>query len=217
MDTEPTAIGEPTQAFDPVAEDAPRPSTDNGAAKPSVLDNLRAMREAKAQDAEPALVLDVPGWQDGTGATLAVIYRYPAEGYKRVVSAIEREQSTKDANARLHGASDLLTACCGSVVGRDAAGALIDLHTSLPLGAWDGSELPDPPVRFERWLAEALGIEVAEDIRGVGRFVLREVFSPRATATGVYDGDVALISHSNRVFMWLNKAELAIDEDFQGE
>lgn len=179
----------------------------------SIMDGLREMRQRKVQESPRRLVLNVPGYEN----RLAVIYHYPPDGYQRAVKAVERELSGKDPNARLDGASDMLVVACAAVVARSADGDLIDPHTSAPLGSDDEPEIPDEPMRFDRSLAKALKIDVPPEVKGVGRFVVRQLFSPRGASTGVYDGDLAVISTSNQVFAWLNGAEIAIDEEASGE
>jgi hypothetical protein len=192
---------------DPVdAPTAPAAETNGNAQGVSVMDGIRAIRAQRIADDVRQLDLDVPHYD----ARLAIIYRYPEKGYERAMKAIEREQRGE----RLDGPCDFLVECCAAVVGRDAEGGLIDPFTNGPLAE---GQLPENPMRFDTRLAEALQIDVPPEVKQRARFIVRQVFSPRGAATGVYDGDLAIISQSNVVFAWLNGAELRIEEDAAGE
>lgn len=176
----------------------------------SILGHLNALRDRKAREAAPMKDFAVPGYGDG----LIVRYRYPDGGYKRAIKAAQRENLSSDPDARLNGAGDLLIACCGSVLGKLPDGTVVDLRTDHPLGE---GELPESPLRFDTALAEKFRITVPDGVSSVSRFVLRAIFSPRGLSQGEWDGDLALISQSNQVFMWLNKAQESLDEDLAGE
>lgn len=187
------------------------PAEDNGhEPTASIIDGVRAMREAKLSDDVRQLDLDIPGYE----GKLAVIYRYPESGYQRAVKALERGVEEKTPLARVEAAADLLALACAAVVGRNDEGALIDPVSNALLGE---RELPENLMRFDRKLAAAVGIDVAPDVKTVGRLVVRSLFSPRGAATGVYEGDLALISQSNVVFAWLNGAEIKADDEVLGE
>lgn len=172
----------------------------------SVLAQLRARREQLAADTAPMKVLDIPGY-DGK---LVARYRYPEQGYKAITVAIERAQSKKDPDGILHGNLDALVACCDGVFGR-RDGELVDLATDEIVD--DDAEGP----RFGSTLATLFGIEVDEAMKAKARFIVRNVFSPRATATGVYDGDVAAMTQAGTVIEWLQDTNAETAEVFAGE
>lgn len=177
----------------------------------SLLDEVRAMRERKLTESARQIRLVIPGYE----GRLAVIYRYPETGYERVVRAVEHETRGATPNARIEAACDLLVACCASVVGRNP-----DTDETLHLLTGEvipDGELPEAPLRFDRNLADRLGIETPPEVKGVNRHVCRNVFSPRGMAQGIYDGDLSLISTSNVLFNWLNGAEVQVDEELLGE
>jgi hypothetical protein len=195
------ATEEPTREFDVLADEPERDG--------SILGELRALREEKAEAAAPTLDLDVPGY-DGR---LFVRYGYPPGGYEKAVRAAEVEFRSQERDRTLHGNADLLAACCVSVLGRDAQGRVVDLLSDRPLEA---NEVPEPPLRFDRSLAEALGIEIPDTVTKRSRFIVRSLFSVRGLGQGA-EGDVALISAGNRVFAWLAGVRQDFDEALVGE
>lgn len=169
----------------------------------SVAAFLRAKREQIVHDGPAELELDVPGYE----GALVVTYRYPEGGSDPVVQAVNRAQNSKERGAIVSANADLLVACCYEVRGRLPAGDLEPLD-------------PDPsdgPVRFSKRLARLLEIDVPDDVKAPARFVCRNVFSPQAAATGVYDGDVALMVQGGEVVQFLSKAEAEVSERFVGE
>jgi len=199
------ATEEPTREYD--ALDPPTevmPERDG-----SILGDLRALREEKAEAEAPTLDLDVPGYE----GRLFVRYGYPPGGYERAVKAAETEFRSQERDRTLHGNADLLSACCVSVLGRDARHRTVDLLTDRPLAE---GELPEPPLRFDARLAEALQIEVPESVSRPSRFIVRSLFSVRGLGQGA-EGDVALITTGNRVFAWLSGIRNEFDEALVGE
>lgn len=177
----------------------------------SILDSIRTMRSERLADPSRLLDLIVPQYH----GRIAILYRYPETGAEAAIKAVERERRGDTPNARIEGASDLLVACCASVVGRDPeTKALLDLKTGATLAE---NELPENVYRFDRRFAEAVNIEVPGEVKGVARHVCRQLFSPRGAATGVYDGDLSLYAHSNVVYSWLQGAEVEVDEELSGE
>lgn len=175
----------------------------------SVLDHLHARHEQLKAESTPELLREVPGWR----GALAVRYRYPDVGSAPIVKAFERAQSSTDPEAVLHGNADVLVACCHEIVGRK------------PEGDWESLETdsdPDRPVRFNRRLAELLQLPLppvlpGERERSPGRFIVRNVFSPRAEMTGIYDGDVSLMMQAGNVIQWLQDGAVAAAEGLMGE
>lgn len=177
----------------------------------SILGELRAMRDRKGHENPPTVDFDVPGY--GTPSALVIRYQYPSGGYQAAVNAAQAE-FTNAPDARIEGNADLLMACCASVLGRNRDGKLVELATNRVLGP---GEIPNPPLKLGRPVAEALGIAVPAEVKRPGRFIVRHLFSPRAALTGVYDGDVALIAQGNAVYAWLAGAKADLDDELSGE
>lgn len=194
------------------AQDDPSPvGADSGpAGGRSVLQELRERRETRAKASPRRLTLDIPGY----GGRLAVIYGYPEDGYKRLAEAMRRGFTSDEKDARLNAAADIIVAATKSVIAKDEQGNPIDLLTDAIL---PGDSLPVTPLRFTSRLADALAIEVPEDIERKGRYIIRQVFSPQATTTGVYEGDLGIIAAGNQVYGFLSDADLDATEEFVGE
>jgi len=179
----------------------------------SLLDQLRARRAALAAETSRTLDLDVPGY-DGR---LVARYHYPEAGYRPIVAAAQRAQQAiarkggAKGTEELDASCDVLLACCESVLGRNEAGALVDLESDREMPV-DG-----PGLKFGPKLAGLLGIEVDGGVRSPNRYVLRNVFSPRAVTTGLYEGDLALMAQSGAVVTWLQAQDAEVSEEFVGE
>lgn len=184
----------------------------------SILGNLRQRRAEAAQEADPYLVLDIPGYEPpgGQKSALAVVYRHPQGGYKAALKALEVEFQGKGPDKRLEGNADLLIACCACIVGQDEQGQLYDLRDDSPLSAEEALEHANP-LRFNAELAEKLGIVLPAEKGKVGRFVVRQVFNREAQATGRYLRDLAIIGTGNAVFAWLGGANVQAEEVLEGE
>ena len=177
----------------------------------SVLDQLRERRQKLAQESAESLTLDVPGY----GGRLVARYRFPEAGYQPIVRALARAQAPgrgQGSKADLDANCDLLVTCCETLLGRDEGGTLVDLEANASL-----DESNPPALRFGPHLAQLFGIEVPEGLKSPARFVVRHVFSPRAAATGVYDGDIALMTQAGQVMAWLAGQETELGEEFVGE
>ncbi len=191
-----------------VSSDVLGPEPD-GMAGTSILDHLHERHEQLKAQSTPELLREVPAWK----GALAVRYRYPEVGSAPIVKAFEQAQSSTDPEAVLHGNAAVLVACCHEIVGR------------RPGGDWeplDGVGDPSRPVRFNRRLAELLQLPLPADTpgqpeRSPGRFIARNVFSPRAEATGVYDGDVSLMMQAGNVIQWLQDGATAASDGLAGE
>lgn len=187
----------------------------------SVLDEVRAIRDEKVAEQPRRFCTGIPAYVDASGkARVSVIYTYPEAGQAAVMGSVRRERmaiAKGDADARLEAAGDLLIASCGSVVGRTGDGRLVDLLTDADLGTDADPQLPETPLRFGPRLAELFQIDVPPEVEHKSRFILRNVFSPRGQATGVYEGDVAIISTSDAVFQFVQGVDLAADEAAAGE
>lgn len=170
-------------------------------AGPTLLDSLRARRDEIAKAEAPTLDLAIPGY-DGR---LVCRYRYPEQGYQAIIKAVNAAQNAKDPDAILTANAQALIACCDEMLGRDSDGGALQ-----PI-------VPGENVRYGRKLAGLFGIEVPEDVKGVGTFIVRHVFSPRAHRTGIYDGDVALIAQGGTVIGWLQDTSRSVSESFAGE
>lgn len=188
------------------------PPTDEpgGEAPPdSILGGLIARRNEIAASV-PRLVLDVPGYE----GRLVARYKFPEAGARPIIDAVTRAQGSQDPDGSLHGNCDALIATLDTLLGRTEGGMLVDLRTGEPV---EIDADVDEPVRFTRDTAAMLQIDVAPEIKGVGRFVARNIFSPRAQAQGVYDGDVALMTQGGRVLTWLQDTTANVGEAFTGE
>ena len=184
---------------------------DASPSSPSVLDGLRAMRDAKAAEDPSTLTLDVPGY----AGRLAMIFRYPETGYKAILGTWERHTGARnsDPDGRLYARQDVILGALASLVYRDEQEVERDLRTDAVLTK---GEVPPEPVLFDKWLADKLGIEVPEDVK-TGRYVMRMIFSPQAERTGVFTGDLAIIGIGNQVFGWLTDSDLKLEDDMAGE
>lgn len=186
----------------------------------SILDDLRAVRTRKADATPPTLTLAIAGY--GEPSRLGVVYRYPTAGYEVVIEATDLERLGTEKDAQLHGNADLLSACCASLVGRrpnedGKTFTLLNLDTDEPVTEAQVIDQGFPAVRFNRALADKLGILCGPDVEKVARFVCREVFSPGGQATGRYEGDIALIAHGNVIFQWLQGVERDRETEQAGE
>lgn len=172
----------------------------------SILDRITARRDEIARSEPAVLDVEVPGYE----GLLVVRFRYPEGGWKVISTAVERAADTRNPDGALTGNIDVLLACVHEVLGRDpATGDLVPLDRSAQPG--------DPPLRFTKELAALLKIAVPDEIKSKGRFIARHVFSPRAEATGIYDGDVALMTTGGRVISWLQGERDRVDEGLAGE
>lgn len=200
-----------------LALDAPQAPSNGaqGAPTGSILDDLRAIRQEKAEAAPPTLVLDVAGY--GEPSRLAVVYRYPAAGYDSALKAAQHERMRAEKDATLNGNADLLIVCCASLVGKRPDGKIVNLLTDEVLEPAEVVDPAYPASRFNATLAEKLGIEIGEDVERKARFVCRHVFSPGAQRNGRYEGDLGLIAHGNLVFAWLQGVNRERDEEQAGE
>lgn len=206
-------------------EDAPTgagsPGEEQNGAAPasgSILAGVQAARERARGERAPTIALVIPGYE----GRLACVYRFPTGGYKVAVKAAERETNKLDEQAQINGNADLLIACCASIVGRDpngdgGNGSLVNLLTNEPIQEEDVLAPDYDALRFNKTLAKLLSIEVGDDLQHPGRYICREVFSPRKESTGIYEGDLSLIANGNVVFRWLQEGELRIDEETAGE
>lgn len=169
----------------------------------SVLSHLQHTRDEIVRAETKPLTLVVPRWKGALG----IRYQYPEAGSDAIVDAVERAQNAGAGHDQLLEAnSDVLIACCADVVGR------------VPGGKWQPLDATNPaPLRITSRLANLLGIAVPDNLRSPGRYILRNVFSPKGEATGIYEGDLSLMSQSGRVITWLNDGEDRADERLSGE
>lgn len=175
----------------------------------SLAERLVSMREEAASAHEATLDLDVPQYNE----RLLVRFHYPEVGYDPLVKAVERAQAAKVKDAALWANASVIQTACLSVLGRDENGVVVDLRTNRPVLE---HEAPEEPLRFDRTLAALLRIDVPEDVKPT-RHIMRHVFSPRAHATGVFDGDLALMRTGGKLINWLSGEERDIVEEFSGE
>jgi hypothetical protein len=183
--------------------DLPHIVSDNAGILPgSLLGSLHAKREELAKRGTREIRKLVPLW-DGA---LSVVYRYPEGGTDPIIRAVERAQASGKPQAAFDANADVLIACCHTVEGRQGD------EDWEPLDNADGS-----PVRFTRKLADLLQIDVPDNLKSPARFIVRNVFSPLAASTGVYEGDISLMTQAGQVISWLNGAEQQADEALRGE
>lgn len=194
---------------EPTITDDDAPDVEPDAPSGSLLGGLVA-RRAEIAASVPRLILDVPGYE----GRLVARYKYPEAGARPIIDAITRAQGSSDPDAALHSNCDALIATLDTLLGRTEAGVLVDLRTEQ---AVEVDADVDEPVRFTRATAGLFRIDVAPDVKGVARFVARNIFSPRAQAQGVYDGDVALMTQGGRVLTWLQDTTVSVGETFTGE
>lgn len=193
------------------------PAASNGSGT-SFMDEVRALRERRAEETQPRFVVDIPAYEDEHGNhRLAVIFEYPMSGAERLMQALELELEGEGDNDRLEAACMTLVEACAAVVGRDTKGNLIDPVTGVLVGPDEKPGLPESPMRFDRKLADAFKIDVPNEVKTPGRFICRSLYSPKGQSNGLYDGDLALITTSRAVFAWLHGRRVKADEETAGE
>lgn len=199
--------------------DAPGAVQEPAGAPGSALEGLRRRRRQIATEDTPSKFLDVPDYK----GALVVEYRYPEAGSEAVLDAVQRAQTAKERDALLNAQIDVLVRCCHAIYGIKPGAARVPLDDSSrvdELRETLESLDPDPtkpPLRFSPRLAELLQIQVPEEVKSPARFVCRQVFSPRAEATGVFDGDLALMTQTGQLITWLTKADEEVGQKFVGE
>lgn len=169
----------------------------------SLLGSLQRKRAEIAQRGTREIRKLVPLW-DGA---LSIVYRYPEGGSDPIVQALERARQRGKPSDVLDANCDALIACCYTVEGR------------RPDGEWEplDADRPGDPLRFTQRLADLLEIDVPERLRSPARHILRHVFSPLAAATGVFDGDISLMTQGGQIVTWLSAGDQQADEELRGE
>lgn len=203
-------MADATDVLGPQVDDLPAPGE---APATSLLGQLQARRKEAQTASQPTLALVIAGYKNG----LAAVYRFPDGGGDVAMKAAERERAEADKEARVNGSADLLIACVASLVGRRPDGTLVNLDDDSTIEAADTLDPGYPALRFNKTLARKLGINVEREMKRPGRYVARQIFSPRFDSTGIYEGDLALIAQSNFVFEWLQDTEGGFAEELSGE
>jgi hypothetical protein len=201
MDT--TALPPTIGADDDVIAPAPAPAA---AAIPrahpsSILEQLRSVREHEQADDE--LVLRLPMYDD----RIALVMRYPESGFEAFEKIGTRAATSKDPLATLKAACETIALCCVDVRGVDENGELVALDGDATRG----------PLRIGPELASLLGIEVPPAVRDARTLIVRHLYSPRAHATGVFRGDVAIVTDYGRLTQFVNDGAVAAQDRFVGE
>lgn len=172
----------------------------------SALSVLQRKRAELAKRGTREKTCQVPLWE----GVARVVYQYPEAGADPIIRAVERAQAAtaqdKRSEAAFNANADVLIACCHDVQFRD------------PDGDNDWASMVTPgPIRFTKRLADAMGLDLPESLKSPARFIVRNLFSPKAADTGVYEGDISLMTQAGQVIQWLNAAEESADEALRGE
>jgi hypothetical protein len=166
----------------------------------TVLDQFQARRDELANEGPREHEMIIPDYQ----GNLRIVCKYPAGGSDVVVAAVQRVQSKRENEATLSANLDLIVNCCDRIEAR------------LPGEDWKSLDSHDDrPLTFGPRLAALLNVNV-EGVKSPGRLLARHLYSP-ASATGVFDGDVAAINQAGTLAQWLAKIEDETSEEFLGE
>lgn len=161
---------------------------DGGGTSTSLLDRLRAQREA--QTTEKIFEVEVPGWRGLVGLHLKPV------GAETLQKILDRVNASKSPERNFNANADTLISACKEVVGRPERDAPWEVLT----------DKDDQPVRLDERLAEMLKLDATR-----ARDVVRQLFgganSPEM-AVGVAAGEYA---------QWCGEANADVDEDFLGE
>lgn len=167
----------------------------------SVLDYVRRRQmELAAEEREP-LTVEIPEWK----GSLAVMFRYPEQGATPIIRAGMQIDPRRPEKA-LGSALQVIQAAAWQIVGRrpeDAGWAPLD-----PTG---------DPVGIGSRLATLLGWEIPADIKRKGAYVARLLWSPKAPQTGIYEGDIALVTAAGEVTEYLRGVDNQVQEILEGE
>lgn len=167
----------------------------------SVIEHLHQVQARIADEERDPLTIEVPEWQ----GALAVIFRYPEQGATPIIRAGMRMQGLKPERA-LDAGLDVLVAAASEVVAKRPGDQ--DWQPLDPSGA---------PVKIGARLAVLLGWEVPSEVKAKARFVARLLWSPRAAATGRYEGDLAAVNAAGDVTEYLRGVQGEIEDELAGE
>jgi hypothetical protein len=187
----PAAPASPPAQPKPESGQEGAPGNGSAPVAPSVLDKLREKRNEIAEGR--TVELAIPGYGD------TLVARYRAIPYREVTKARKKnaKRSGSDPDAELRfGTSMLARACDAMLVRPDEDGGLVELQTTVP-------EFGDEPVRYDKRLAEAVGMDPA--MANSASAVIRFVF-------GADDSTWALMRHAEAYEEWLASNET--DADF---
>lgn len=166
----------------------------------SLLSHLREVHQEKAEQAAEPLTLPIRGLDGAFG----VRYEFPAQGIAPILKAGERLTLARGEHDRLDPAITTILTAYTEIVGRRPS----DSDWQRPLG--------DRPLRIGEELAGILQLDL-DGVKAKARFVCRNLFSPRARITGIYDGDLVLMEQAGEVMEYLQKARSAADDELAGE
>lgn len=158
----------------------------NGEVPGSVLAQLRRRREALQQ--ERHIDLEVPGYD---GMLLA---RYRPVAWERLREINERAEKTLRSNPRkdLIASADVLISACECILYREEKGG----DTAKVLGG-------DSPMRFDKRLAETMGIPEASTARQV--------------LFGIFADDLSVTSTYVELLEWQGEGDVEVDDELVGE
>jgi len=176
----------------------PTEPTEPGASRPAVSTTLAKVREAReAIGKRNTLTLKVPGYEETLGEGNVLLVRYKAVKGNTITKLAERMQKSKDDDAAMNIAADVLIRTCDAILLREGDDAKAE--------ALDPSA--DEPTTFSTaTLPELLGFtaETArEEVFGL--------FSPE----GVHD--LAVVDQAGAVINWLQGKVGEIDQELLGE
>lgn len=165
---------------------APVETNGNGVAPSSVIAQLRRRRAALQQ--ERHIDLEVPGYD---GMLLA---RYHPVAWERLQEINQRVEKTMRSNPRreLIAAVDVLINACECMLYREARGG----NTAKVLGG-------DNPMRYDKRLAETMGVE--------------GVATARDVLFGLYPDDLSITSTYVELMEWQGEGETEVDDELVGE
>ena len=96
--------------------------------------------------------------------------------------------------------------------------SVVEVQAGVPDIDWPSIDPTGNDVPINRRLAELLGIEIPSDMRkGVSQHILRHLYSPRAHATGKFNGDPTLLADGAALQEWLDAGGIAADRAMPGE
>lgn len=179
----------------------------------SIVDRLRRRREELAQEKTREFEIPIPGYK----GLLGVRYRYPWADADRVIALAQRYAMglvSDQVKVKLDEIVEIVVKCCHEIVCRDTE--------TDPWRPLDPSGDEHNPLRFNERLAGLLQIDLPDPLPGQprrshGKFIARNVFSPAAAVTGIYEGDPALSQHGIALAGWLQKGDQDADEGLAGE
>ncbi len=183
-------------------------SSEGAPGVPTGVSGAEYLKKRKQQIArrEPKLLtLSIPEWVDEAGGGVGVKFGYPEQGATPIIRAglrLQNQEPEKGVDAAL----DIVLGSAVEVLWRESGDS-----------PWRPIDPSGAPTRIGEQLARTLGLEVAPDMKRKARFIARNLWSPNAAATGVYEGDIALVKQAGRVASWLDGEDAEANEEVAGE